>query len=82
MADPKTHLSFEEQITAVFMHFVRGWPQQDIALCMGGVNISRVNDACNAAESAFKYSGKPRPRKVRRRSALEEQVLELRQPAA
>jgi len=46
MNDPKTALTFEEEITAAFMHYVRGVSQQDIAIMMGGVNGGRVNDAC------------------------------------
>ena len=47
MADNrKTALTFEEKITAAFMHYVRQIDQQDIAM-MYGVNIGRVNEACN-----------------------------------
>ena len=46
MSEPKTALTFEEEITAAFMHYVRGVSQQDIAIMMGGVNGGRVNDAC------------------------------------
>ena len=43
----KTALTFEEKITAAFMHYVRRISQQDIAM-MYGVNIGRVNEACQA----------------------------------
>lgn len=48
MTEPKTSLTFEEKITCAFMHFVRGISQQDIAIMMGGINIGRVNEACQA----------------------------------
>jgi len=51
-ADRKTSLTFQEQVTAAFMHYVRGISQQDIAMMMGGVNMARVNDACQAIRRA------------------------------
>jgi hypothetical protein len=51
-APRKTSLTFEEQVTAAFMHYVRGISQQDIAMLMGGVNMARVNDACQAIRRA------------------------------
>ena len=47
----KTALTFQEKITAAFMHFVRNIDQQDIAM-MYGVNIGRVNEACKAIREA------------------------------
>jgi hypothetical protein len=52
-AEPKTALTFEEEITAAFMHYVRGIAQQDIAIMMGGVNGGRVNEACLAIKGAL-----------------------------
>ena len=49
----KTALTFEERITAAFMHYVRGIDQQDIAIMMGGVNAGRVNEACRAISIAL-----------------------------
>jgi len=50
--EPKTALTFEERITAAFMHYVRGIAQQDIAIMMGGVNGGRVNRACLVIKEA------------------------------
>jgi hypothetical protein len=50
---PRTALTFEEEITAAFMHYVRGVSQQDIAIMMGGVNGGRVNEACLAVKGAL-----------------------------
>jgi hypothetical protein len=47
MSERKTALTFEEKITAAFMHYVRKVDQQDIAM-MYGVNIARINEACLA----------------------------------
>jgi hypothetical protein len=48
----KTALTFEEKITAAFMHYVRDIDQQDIAM-LYGVNIGRVNEACLAVRKTF-----------------------------
>ena len=52
-AERKTALTFEEKITAAFMHYVRAIDQQDIAIMMGGVNGGRVNEACKAVSIAL-----------------------------
>jgi hypothetical protein len=52
MAERKTALTFEEKITAAFMHYVRQVDQQDIAM-MYGVNGGRVNEACLAIYKTF-----------------------------
>jgi hypothetical protein len=59
MAERKTALTFEEKITAAFMHYVRDIDQQDIAM-MYGVNMGRVNEACLAVKHALQ----PQPRVV------------------
>jgi len=59
--EPKTALTFEEKITAAFMHYVRGVSQQNIAIMMGGVNGGRINDACRDVSI-----GLGRPWKVKR----------------
>jgi predicted DNA-binding transcriptional regulator AlpA len=85
MPTKKVALTFEERVTAAYMHFIRHVDQQDIAECMGGVNIGRVNEACKAVKRALRGSGKaryimkqaeldlqpPRPRKER----LKDRVL-------
>jgi hypothetical protein len=50
---PKATLTFEEKITAAFMHYVRKVSQQDIAIMLGGVNGERVNEACLLVKSAL-----------------------------
>ena len=56
MAERKTALTFEEKITAAFMHYVRQIDQQDIAM-MYGVNIGRVNEACNIIRKTLQPPG-------------------------
>ena len=58
MADRKTALTFEEKITAAFMHYVRQIDQQDIAM-MYGVNMGRINEACNAIRKTLQPPGDP-----------------------
>jgi hypothetical protein len=53
MTERKTALTFEEKITATFMHYVRRIDQQDIAM-MYGVNIGRVNEACHAIKAILR----------------------------
>ena len=53
MSERKTALTFEEKITAAFMHYVRKIDQQDIAIMMGGVNGGRVNTACLTIKHAL-----------------------------
>jgi hypothetical protein len=55
MPERKTALTFEEKITAAFMHYVRLIDQQDIAM-MYGVNMGRVNEACLAIKHALQVS--------------------------
>lgn len=45
-------LSFEEKITAAYMHYVRGLFQEDIA-AIYGVNQGRVNEACLTIKQAL-----------------------------
>jgi hypothetical protein len=52
MAERKTALTFEEKITAAFMHYVRMIDQQDIAM-LYGVNGGRVNEACLTIKDAL-----------------------------
>jgi hypothetical protein len=52
--DRKTSLTFEERITAAFMHYVRDIDQQDIAM-LYGVNMGRVNEACVAIRNAVQF---------------------------
>lgn len=40
----KTSLTPEEKIKAAYLHMIRGWDQQDIAIAFE-VNIGRVNEA-------------------------------------
>lgn len=49
MVDRKTALTFEEKITAAYLHYVRGVEQTDIAVAFA-VNIGRVNEACLAVK--------------------------------
>jgi len=56
-SDPKTALTFDENIIAAFMHYVRGIKQQDIAIMMGGVNGGRVNEACMIIRRALEKEG-------------------------
>lgn len=56
MSDRKTALTFEEEITSAFMHYVRKIDQQDIAMVYG-VNIGRVNEACLTVKHAL--NGRP-----------------------
>ena len=51
--DFKKALTFEEQITAAYLYFVRGVDQQNIAIAMGGVNMGRVNEACGRVARAL-----------------------------
>ena len=53
MTERKTSRTFEEKITAAFMHYVRRIDQQDIAM-MYGVNIGRINEACLAIKNALR----------------------------
>ena len=52
MTERKTALTFEEKITAAFMHYVRDIDQQDIAM-LYGVNGGRVNEACQVIKHAL-----------------------------
>jgi hypothetical protein len=51
--EPTTALTFEQKVTAAYLHFVRGINQQDIAIAMGGVNNGRVNEAVRAIANAL-----------------------------
>ena len=51
----KTSLTFEEKITAAYLHYCRGVEQQSIAMAMG-VNIGRVNEACIAIKTVLEAS--------------------------
>ena len=48
----KTALTFEEKVTAAWMHHVHGVDQHIIAMAMG-VNMGRVNEACVAVRKAL-----------------------------
>ena len=48
----KTALTFNEKITAAYLHYVRGVEQQDIAVAFT-VNIGRVNEACLTVRDAL-----------------------------
>ena len=48
----RTALTFEEKITAAFIHYVRKVDQQDIAM-LYGVNGGRVNEACLIIKKAL-----------------------------
>lgn len=48
----KTSLTFEEKITAAYMHYVRKVEQQDIAV-LYDVNQGRVSEACNTIKDAL-----------------------------
>ena len=52
MTERKTALTFEEKITAAFMHYVRKIDQQDLAM-LYGVNGGRVNEACQVVKHAL-----------------------------
>lgn len=52
MADRNAALTFEQQVTAAFVHYVRGVEQQDIAMLFS-TNIGRVNEACVAVRRAL-----------------------------
>lgn len=47
----KTSLTFEEKITAAYMHYVRKVEQQDICV-LYSVNIGRISEACTAIKKA------------------------------
>ena len=47
----KTALTFDERITAAYLHYVQGVEQHVIAMAMG-VNMGRVNEACLAIKRA------------------------------
>ena len=47
----KASLTFEERITAAYLHHVQGVEQQIIAMAMG-VNIGRVSEACAMIKDA------------------------------
>jgi hypothetical protein len=53
MAERKTALTFEERITAAYLHYVRGVEQQDIAVAFS-VNMGRVNEVCLAVRDALR----------------------------
>jgi|KBSMisStandDraft_5_1062788.scaffolds.fasta_scaffold75518_8 DNA-binding transcriptional regulator LsrR (DeoR family) len=55
----KTALTFDERITAAYLHYVQGVEQHVIAMAMG-VNMGRVNEACLAIKRAIKH-GEPAP---------------------
>lgn len=49
----KTALTFEEKITVAWAHYVKGYPQHDLA-AMYNVNAGRVAEACTAIRDALK----------------------------
>lgn len=55
----KTALTFEEKVTAAYLHHAQGVDQHVIAMAMG-VNMGRVNEACLAIKRAIKH-GEPAP---------------------
>ena len=52
----RASLTFEEKITAAYLHYVREVEQQTIAMAMG-VNMGRVNEACMAVKHALQPAG-------------------------
>jgi hypothetical protein len=56
----KTELTFEERIKAVYLHYIAGTAQQDLAIAYE-VNIGRVNEACLAIKIAATH-----PKEARR----------------
>jgi len=48
----KTALTFEEKITVAWSHYVKGYPQHDLA-AMFNVNAGRVAEACTAVRDAL-----------------------------
>ena len=53
----KTALPFEEKITVAWAHYVKGYPQHDLA-AIYNVNAGRVAEACTAIRDAVKGRGK------------------------
>lgn len=55
----KTSLTFEEKITAAYLHYVQDVDQHIIALCYG-INQGRINEACTAIRDLLqgKQNGK------------------------
>ena len=54
----KTALTFDERITAAYLHYVQGVEQHVIAMAMG-VNMGRVNEACVAVRKALTPNSAP-----------------------
>ena len=53
MTENKTALTFEEKITVAWAHYVKGYPQHDLA-AIYNVNAGRVAEACTAIRDALK----------------------------
>lgn len=51
----KASLTFEEKVTAAYLHYAHGVEQQLIAIAMG-VNMGRVNEACLAIKTVLEAS--------------------------
>ena len=54
----KTALTFEEKVTAAYLHHAQGVDQHVIAMAMG-VNMGRVNKACVAVRKALTPNSAP-----------------------
>jgi hypothetical protein len=54
----KTALTFEEKVTAAYLHYAQGIDQHVIAMSMG-VNMGRVNEACVAVRKALTPGSAP-----------------------
>jgi len=54
----KTALTFEEKITAAYLHYVHDVDQHIVALAYG-INQGRVNEACLAIREALNGKAKP-----------------------
>lgn len=48
----KTALTFEEKVTVAWAHYVKGYPQHDLA-ALYNVNAGRVAEACVAVREAL-----------------------------
>lgn len=51
-AQNKTALTFEEKITVAWAHYVKGYPQHDLA-AIYNVNAGRVAEACTTIRDAL-----------------------------
>ena len=54
----KTALTFEEKVTAAYLHHAQGVDQHVVAMAMG-VNMGRVNEACVAVRRVLEPKSVP-----------------------